>query len=620
MVRCGIRQAIQCTKTLAVQLNPIVYQSSSTLPSSVIYRRLLNWVLPHWRIFSLAIFGMILTAVTEPMFPALMKYVLDRGFSTGGSEYAMMTASGMVGIFLLRGLAAFFGGYAMAWVAARTVMDMRRDMFSHLLNLPASFFDGESTGTLISKVAYDVTNVTQAATTVLTTIVRDSLSIAGLLGYLLYLDWKMTLIALTVGPFIFGVIRAFGKRLRLAARTGYSAMGLITHILEESVGAHKVVKVFGGQKYESKRFQNAINLYRRANMREAVASSATVPLTQLAASISVAIITYFALANSTPSGGTTAGTFISFITALLMLLAPVKRLTEVSAPLQRGLAAAESVFEILDQEPEDDQGKLELSRANGRIRFERVNFIYPEATFPALKNIELDIGPGQTVALVGASGSGKTTLASLIPRFYHPSGGRICIDSLPIEGLTLESLRANVALVSQDVVLFNDSVRANIAYGASGEVTSEEEIVAAAKAANAWEFIMQMENGLDTEVGENGVKLSGGQRQRLAIARAFLKNAPILILDEATSALDSESERQIQAALDTLIRGRTTLVIAHRLSTIERADLIVVMANGEIVERGTHNELLAEGGAYARLQLLQHDQGSNALQPVAQAL
>jgi len=495
----------------------------------------------------------------------------------------------------------------MAWVAARTVMDMRRDMFNHLLRLPARFFDGQSTGALISKVAYDVTNVTQAATTVLTTIVRDSLSIAGLLGYLLYLDWKMTLIALTVGPFIFFVIRAFGKRLRLAARTGYSAMGLITHILEETVGAHKVVKVFGGQKYEAERFQQAINLYRRANMREAVASSATVPLTQLAASLSVATITYFALMSSTPSGGTTAGTFISFITALLMLLAPVKRLTEVSAPLQRGLAAAESVFEVLDQETEDDLGSIVVPRTIGHIRFEGVDFTYPGAASPALKGINLDIEPGKTVALVGASGSGKTTLAALIPRFYHPSNGKLSLDSHPLEVLTLDSLRANVALVSQDVVLFNDSVRANIAYGASGGVTTEEDIVAAAKAANAWEFIVQMEHGLSTEVGENGVKLSGGQRQRLAIARAFLKNAPILILDEATSALDSESERQIQSALETLIRGRTTLVIAHRLSTIERADLIVVMAHGEIVERGTHAELLSLGGTYARLQMLQHD-------------
>jgi ATP-binding cassette, subfamily B, bacterial MsbA len=593
-----------------------VTPSPTPASSRDIYKRLLSWVAPHWRIFSLAILGMVMTAVTEPMFPALMKYVLDHGFAVGGSSQAMMIAAGMVGIFLLRGLAAFFGGYSIAWVAAQTVIDMRRDMFSRLLSLPARYFDEQSTGALISKVAYDVTNVTQAATTVLTTIVRDSISIAGLLAYLLYMDWSLTLIALTVGPIIFFVIRAFGKRLRLAARTGYSAMGLITHILEETVGAHKVVKIFGGQKYEAARFQHATNLYRRANMREAVAASATVPLTQLAASISVAIITYIALERSGQAGGTTVGTFISFITALLMLLAPVKRLTEVSAPLQRGLAAAESVFEVLDQIPEDDKGKRVIPRATGHLRFESVNFTYPTGSRPALKGIDLDIAPGQTVALVGASGSGKTSLAALIPRFYHPDAGCITLDAYPLEELTLESLRSNIALVSQDVVLFNDSVRANIAYGAYGQA-SEAEIIAAAKAANAWEFITQMENGLDTEVGENGVKLSGGQRQRLAIARAFLKNAPVLILDEATSALDSESERQIQSALETLIKGRTTLVIAHRLSTIERADLIVVMGNGEIIERGTHAELLARNGAYASLHRLQHDTASADALPVA---
>ncbi len=582
------------------------------MTSRQIYQRLLTWVRPHWRIFAVAILGMVLTAMTEPLFPALMKQLLDKGFATTGRADALLFAGTMVGIFLVRGIANFVGGYAMAWVAARIVMDLRRAMFDRLLLLPTGYYDDQSTGALISKVAYDVTNVTQAATTVLTTIVRDSLTIAGLLGYLLYLDWKLTLIALTVGPFIFGVIRIFGKRLRQAARTGYSAMGAITHILEETVGAHKVVKIFGGQKYEAARFAEATNSFRRANMREAVASSATVPLTQLAASISVAVITYMALVQSAQDGGTTVGMFISFITALLMLLAPVKRLTEVSAPLQRGLAAAESVFEVLDQVPEDDLGTVVLPRAQGRICFENVHFSYPEAPRPALKGIALDIAPGQTVALVGASGSGKTTMAALIPRFYHPQSGRVLLDGHHLEALTLESLRGNIALVSQDVVLFNDSVRANIAYGASGQA-SEAEIIAAAKAANAWEFIERMEQGLDTEVGENGVKLSGGQRQRLAIARAFLKNAPVLILDEATSALDSESERQIQAALETLIQGRTTLVIAHRLSTIERADLIVVLAQGEIVERGTHAELLARGGVYARLQQLQREAGAEAV-------
>jgi len=580
--------------------------SAAPAPSSrALYQRLLTWVKPHWRVFGLAIVGMVLTAATEPMFPALMKYLLDNGFAAPDRREQILIPLAMIAIFVFRGLATYVSGYAMAWVAAQVVMDLRRDMFRRLLTLPTRFYDDQSTGALISKVAYDVTNVTQAATGVLTTIIRDTLTVLGLLGFLLYLDWRLTLIALTVGPFIFGVIRVFSKRLRAASRKGYAAMGLITHILEEAVGAHKVVKIFGGQKYEQARFHEATNVYRRATMREAAAAAATVPLTQIAASISVAVITYLALVQSAQNQ-TTVGMFISFITALLMLLAPVKRLTDVNAPLQRGLAAAESVFAVLDQLAEDDSGRVVLGRARGEVRFEAVHFTYPGAPRPALQAIDLVIPAGQTVALVGASGSGKTTLAALIPRFYHASAGRLLVDGHHLETLTLESLRANIALVSQDVVLFNDTVRANIAYGLAAGA-SEDEIIAAAKAANAWDFIQQMDHGLDTEVGENGVKLSGGQRQRLAIARAFLKNAPILILDEATSALDSESERQIQAALDTLIQGRTTVVIAHRLSTIEKADQIVVLGQGQVLEQGRHGELLARDGAYARLHRLQYE-------------
>jgi len=589
----------------------VTQNSSSAYSNRQIYRRLLTWVQPHWRVFALGVLGMVCTAATEPLFPALMKHLLDSGFVAKDERDIILIPAAMIAIFIFRGISTYASGYSMAWVAARVVLDLRQAMFRRLLSLPTRFYDDQSTGVLISKVAYDVTNVTQAATGVLTTVIRDTLTILGLLGFLLYLDWKLTLIALTVGPVILGVIKIFSKRLRAASRSGYSAMGLITHILEEAVGAHKVIKIFGGQKYEAARFDQATNVYRRATMREAAAAAATVPLTQIAASTSVAIITYLALRQSAGPGGTTVGEFLSFITALLMLLAPVKRLTDVSNPLQRGLAAAESVFQVLDEIPEDDLGQVELQRASGHLTFDQVNFSYPGTNRPALEDINLDILPGQTVALVGASGSGKTTMAALIPRFYHLTNGRLLLDGHHVEDLKLESLRNNIALVSQDVVLFNDTVRANIAYGFAGQ-SSEEEIIAAAKAANAWEFISQMDKGLDTEVGENGVKLSGGQRQRLAIARAFLKNAPILILDEATSALDTESERLIQAALDTLILGRTTIVIAHRLSTIERADLIVVLDQGRIVERGRHAELLENKGVYAKLQQLQGEASAGA--------
>lgn len=580
---------------------------SPSANSRDIYLRLLGFVRPYRKVFALSMLGMAATAMTEPLFPAIMKKLLDSGFVAKDNSDLYLLPLAMVAIFVVRGILTYFTSYSLAWVTNRLVMDLRRQMFGRLLRLPARYYDDQSPGALIAKVAYDVNNVTAAATNVLTALVRDSLTILGLLGFMLYYNWRLTLIALAVGPLIVGVVRVFGKRLRAASRRGYSAMGLIAHILEETIGAHKVVKVFGGQRYEAKRFDDVSNEFRKAAMRESMAASATVPLTQVAAAAALSIIIYVALLQSAESHITVGG-FVSFITAMLLLLAPVKRLTEVNAPLQRGLAAAESIFVLLDQPAEEDLGTKILPRARGDIRFDHVSFSYDEAVRPTLADVCLEVKAGQTVALVGPSGGGKTTLVTLIPRFYQTGSGSILIDGQDVQDLTLESLRQSIALVSQEVVLFNDTVAANIAYGASGGA-SEAEIISAAKAAHAWEFISQMPQGLATTVGENGVKLSGGQRQRLAIARAFLKNAPILILDEATSALDSESERQIQSALDTLIQGRTTLVIAHRLSTVERADRIVVLDKGRIVEEGRHGELLAQNGIYTHLYRLQFDVG-----------
>jgi subfamily B ATP-binding cassette protein MsbA len=585
------------------------------MDSRALYLRLLAYVRPHWRVFAVGVLGMVIVAATTPALPALMKPLIEGTFIQKDPFMMQWLPVVIVVLFLIRGLGSFLSAWGLSWVGTRVVTDLRNAMFEKLLRLPATFYERAPSGTLISKLTYDVTQVSTAATSALTIVFRDSLSIVGLLAFLLWLNWKLTLFAFAMAPLIVVVVRRLSVRLRNSSREVQQAMGYITQVIEEAIGGHKVVKLFGGQDYEKRRFDEEADRVRRHLMKQVSAVAASAPVVQLIAAVSMAVIIWYAMHQSSMAQ-LSVGDFAAFVTAMLLLTAPLKRVTDINEYVQKGLAAAESIFQLIDEPAEPDRGVTAIGRARGEIRFERVSFQYDGAERPALEDIDLEIAPGRTVALVGPSGAGKTTLAALVPRFYHPTRGRVTLDGHDLETLTLASLRANIALVSQDVVLFNDTVAANIAYGMMNGA-SERDITAAADAAHALEFIRELPQGLATLVGENGVKLSGGQRQRLAIARALLKNAPVLVLDEATSALDTESERHVQAALEALMRGRTTIVIAHRLSTVERADRIVALDRGRIVEAGTHGELLALGGVYDKLYRIQFAPGESAAEASA---
>jgi subfamily B ATP-binding cassette protein MsbA len=566
------------------------------------FKRLAVMHKPYAKRLVLAFLAMIVTAATEPVVPYLFKVLLDKGFTGKPAFSYWLVPVAVIGIFAIRGASTFVSTYMMTWVSTRLLSDLRRQMFSRMLDVPSGFYAGHTVGRVINSIMYEVQQIIEMITKVFTSIVRSSLTVLGLLAWLLYLNWKLTIVTLVLLPLLAIVVRSTGKRLKKLNQDSLAVNAQMTQVIEEATRAHQVIKIFGGHEYEKGRFEERAENLRRYTMRMTSTFAATVPITQLMTACAVAVVIVLALMQSS-SGEITAGGFVSFITAMLMLLAPLKQLAEINGPLQRGMAAAEAVFNLIDTPTERTGGKTLQARAKGRIDFVDVSFSYPGQKQQALNGIVLHVEPGETIAFVGMSGGGKTTLVNMIPGFYSATGGQILLDGEPIEEISPASLREQIAMVSQNVVLFDDTVAANIAYG--DKRPDRRRIEAAARAAYLSDMIADLPDGFETRVGDNGSRLSGGQRQRLAIARAIYKDAPLLILDEATSALDTESERAVQAALDHLMVGRTTFVIAHRLSTIERADRIVVLSGGSIVETGTHETLLQKQGVYANLYRLQ---------------
>ena len=588
-------------------------QSGANSVSSLkIYLRLLGYLRPMIGLFAISLLGFVVFASSQPLLAGILKYFVDGLTSPGASTFHDIPLVGkldlaygvplmLVLIVIWQGIGSFFGNYYLARVSLGLVNDLRRALFESLLRLPNTYFDQNNSGHLISRISFNVTMVTGAATDAIKVLIREGLTVVFLFAYLLWMNWKLTLVMVAILPIIGVMASGASRKFRKQSKKIQSAMGDLTHIASETIQGYRVVRSFGGEEYEAGRFRASSEENTRKQLRMARIAASFTPALQLVTFSTMSVLLLLVLLLR---GDSSAGDLVAYITAAGMLPKPIRQLSEISATIQKGLAGAESIFAQLDEAPELDQGQLERQRVSGRIEVKNLSFRYTGSDKNVLDDISFTIEPGQMVALVGRSGSGKSTLASLIPRFYHHEHGQILIDGVDVGDYTLRNLRSHIALVTQQTSLFNDTVANNIAYGdlAGSPRTAIEN---AAEAAYAREFVDQLAAGFDTLVGENGVLLSGGQRQRLAIARAILKDAPILILDEATSALDTESERHIQNALDHLTANRTTLVIAHRLSTIEKADIIMVMDQGRLVESGTHSGLLALGGHYARLHAMQ---------------
>ena len=570
-----------------------------TVPSDTslaIYLRLLKYVVPYWKPFAVSLFGFLIFAATQPALAALMEYLVDSLQAKDRSEIYWVPVATILIVFF-RGIGSFLGSYYIAKVANNVVHTLRCAIFDKYTTLPNGYFDDQNTGHLLSRVTYNVSQVTSAATDAIKVVVREGLTVIGLLAYLIYMNWALSLIFLAIAPIIGLLVNYAGKRFKAISKRLQVSMGDITHVSSELINNYRVVRSFGGEDYEKNRFKQASFSNLRQAMKMVQTGAINTPVLQLIVASALALMIYLALLLMTQA---TPGEFVAYITAAGLMPKPIRQLSEVNANIQKGIAGAESIFEVLDQTPELDNGSYEVDRVKGHIEIKNVSFNYPGTEEAVLKNINIDIKPGMMVALVGKSGSGKTTLANLIPRFYQHQQGEVLLDGTEVKEYSLKNLRQHISLVTQNVTLFNDTIANNIAYGALKD-TPLDNIKKAAEDANAKEFIEQLPNGWDTMVGENGVKLSGGQRQRLAIARALLKNAPILIFDEATSALDTESEKLIQQAMETVMHKSTTLVIAHRLSTIQNADLILVMDKGKVIEQGTHQSLIANNGAYKKL-------------------
>ena len=578
-------------------------QQETSQESWPVFKRLLGYVRDRKLGLVGGIIGMLGYAAVDTTFVYSIKPLIDQGLNGNDSSVLKWMPFFVLGIVALRGCAAFLSNYCMAWVGNHVVMRLQQQVFSHLMAMPMSFFDRQNTGNLLSKVTYDAGQVSSAASSTLVSLIREGVTVIGLLAMMFYHSWKLSLIFFLVGPVVGVLLSVISRRFRRLSRQIQQAMGNITTSTEQMLRGHKEVLMFGGQQVEDKRFFTVSNRMRQQTMKMVAADAIGSPIVQMVASVALAVFLYVATIDSVKAT-LTAGTFTVMVTSMMMLLKPLKSLTDVNNQFQRGITACQSLFGLLDSTPEQDTGTRTLERARGEIEFRNVTFTYPTKETPALRNISFKVEAGKSVALVGRSGSGKSTIASLLTRFYDIEEGEILLDGVNIREYRLSELRKQYALVSQHVHLFNDSVANNIAYAAE-EKYSREEIQHAARIAHADEFVRKMPEGYDTVIGENGASLSGGQRQRIAIARALLRDSPVLLLDEATSALDTESERHIQAAIDELCKARTSLVIAHRLSTIEKADEILVIDEGHIVERGNHDALMAQQGTYAQLRAIQ---------------